>query len=179
MSTRSAIYLEAILCFLGMRSFSHAVGTCLAVGLSGLALKGKVIEMFEFYIPEVEYAAVYIVLCALVAGILGAVATNCMRKKDSNGAGEPWEFKYITTTAIIAIAAPILSWLLVGMCVQYYFPQISLELYIILIMLATLPICKWSFRCINDGPKAMFEEIVGDVSETRDGIKSVKRQIKE
>lgn len=176
---RTALYIEAVLCILGMRSFVHACGTLFVAGLGYIVLNKEVTKMQTFFVPDSPNALVFIVLIGLVAGIIISVGINSMRKTESKGAGQPWKGRFIATTALMAIAAPVLAWLLVGLFAQTWFADVTIELYILLIVLATIPLTKWGFTLINDGPQAMINEIVGHIGVAKDGAEKIRRKMNE
>lgn len=177
--SKGALYIEALLVLMGMRTYTQACGTLFIAGTGYIVLHGAPDNMETFFIPAVENATIFITLIGYVAGLIIAIGINSMRKKDSKGSGEPWKAKYIGTTLLVAVGATTLSWLLVGMFVQTFFADITLELYIICIVLATIPFTKWGFTLANDGPEAMVAEIVGNIGTAKGAADQIKRKMNE
>lgn len=136
-------------------------------------LKQEITNMQPIYTPAGYDTVIFMVLVAFA--IIGPLVAGLYFKNESKHADEDWSRRYIATLIADVVLSPLVSLIVLSLVVQAWFPDIDPVSYIVLLPLVQLFFAFYTLKGLNQGFKAMIEQLIHDGKDVQEGIEMLQQ----
>lgn len=161
---------------IGKASFSDVSVVVLSVALADCLIMRPKDEIMDniFFIPD-SMSIIGVFAVMVLAGIIGGfLVPLILKNRSENGKDADWEKHYIVDALAAAVLAPLISVIVMGLVVSYWFPSISAMEYIVILALLIFVMCRWVLTAINNGVDALIDQLTSDAANAKKLGRKVK-----
>ena len=171
----ASIAVESFKTATGKQTVSQTVAYLFIAIVIEAFLKKESHNMDEFvYIPEGYTLIVF--LMAIAFAFIAPIVVAMYFKNESKNAGKPWTPMYITTVVIDMFITPSLGLIAMSLLVQEFMPNIDPYMYIALLPIVFIIVAYLALKAMNEGFKAVWEQVRGVNKEVADIVEDIKQQ---
>jgi len=140
------------------------------------ALKVDSDHMDLIYIPEGYELPIFIILIAFA--FIAPLVTAYFMKNESKHKNAKWNGKYTATLVIDMLITPSLGIIAMSLITQAWFPGMDPVAYMVFLPIVLIIVAYLALKVMNEGIKAVAEQIVGTVNEAKDAADDIQKNIK-